>query len=118
MEWYAHVTGWGMCVPDRVLTNEELARSVDTSDEWFVSRTGIRQRHIADGRETTASLALGAAQAALESADVSPRQIDLIIVATSSPEHLFPATACLVQDALGASTAGAFDLSAACSGFI
>jgi 3-oxoacyl-[acyl-carrier-protein] synthase-3 len=107
-----------MAVPDRVLTNEELCRTVDTTDEWIVSRTGIRQRRIADGRDTTASLAVKAARAALDVADVSPRQIDLIIVATSTPEHLFPATACLVQDALGAVNAGAFDLSAACSGFI
>jgi 3-oxoacyl-[acyl-carrier-protein] synthase-3 len=118
MQRYAHITGWGMCVPDRVLTNAELARTVDTSDEWIVSRTGIRERHIADARDTTASLAVGAARAALEVADLSPRQVDLIIVATSTPEHIFPATACLVQDALGATGAGAFDLSAACSGFI
>jgi 3-oxoacyl-[acyl-carrier-protein] synthase-3 len=107
-----------MSVPERVVTNEEIARSVDTSDEWIVSHTGIRQRHIADGRETTASLALEAARAALEVADLSPRQLDLVIVATCTPEYYFPATACLVQDALGAVNAGAFDLSAACSGFI
>jgi 3-oxoacyl-[acyl-carrier-protein] synthase-3 len=118
MERYAHITGWGMAVPERVVTNDELARTVDTSDEWIASRTGIRQRFVADSRETTASLALAAARAALEVADLSPRQIDLIIVATSTPEHIMPATACLVQDALGAITAGAFDLSAACSGFI
>ncbi len=115
---YAHITGWGMHVPERVLTNEELARTVDTNDAWIVSRTGIRQRHIADSRDTTASLAVQAARNALEVADLSPRQLDLIIVATSSPEHLFPATACLVQDELGAANAGAFDLSAACSGFM
>jgi len=107
-----------MAVPERVVTNDDLARMVDTTDEWIVSRTGIRQRRVADGRETTASLALEAARAALEVADLSPRQLDLIIVATSTPEHIFPATACLVQDALGAINAGAFDLSAACSGFI
>jgi 3-oxoacyl-[acyl-carrier-protein] synthase-3 len=118
MERYAHITGWGMAVPERVVTNDELAKTVDTSDEWIASRTGIRQRYVADGRETTASLALEAARAALEVADLSPRQLDLIIVATSTPEHIMPATACLVQDALGAINAGAFDLSAACSGFI
>jgi len=117
MERYAHVTGWGMAVPERVLTNAELARTVDTNDEWIVSHTGIRERRIA-GRETTASLSIDAARAALECADLSPRQIDLIIVATSTPEYIMPATACLVQDALGATNAGAFDLSAACSGFV
>lgn len=115
---YAHVIGWGMAVPDQVLTNDDLARMVDTSDEWIVSRTGIRQRRIAGPRDTTASLATQAARKALEMANVSPLEIELIVVATSSPEHLFPATACLVQDALGAARAGAFDLSAACTGFI
>jgi 3-oxoacyl-[acyl-carrier-protein] synthase-3 len=118
MQRYAHITGWGMSVPERVLTNEELARTVDTTDEWIVSHTGIHERRIAGPRETTASLAIEAARAALECADVSPRQIDLIIVATSTPEYIFPATACVVQDTLGASNAGAFDLAAACSGFI
>ncbi len=117
MERYAHVTGWGMAVPERVLTNAELARTVDTTDEWIVSHTGIKERRIA-GRETTASLSIDAARAALECADLSPRQIDLIIVATSTPEYIMPATACVVQDALGATNAGAFDLSAACSGFV
>ncbi len=117
MERYAHVTGWGMAVPERVMTNAELARTVDTTDEWIVSHTGIKERRIA-GRETTASLSIDAARAALECADLSPRQIDLIIVATSTPEYIMPATACVVQDALGATNAGAFDLSAACSGFV
>src|SRR5215831_4323415 len=115
---YAHITGWGMAVPERVLTNEELSRSIDSNDAWIVSHTGIRQRRIAGPHETTASLAIQAAQQALECADISPHQINLIIVATSTPEYYFPATACVVQDALGASNAGAFDLSAACSGFI
>ena len=118
MQRYAHITGWGMSVPERVLTNEELARTVDTNDEWIVSHTGIRERRIAGPRDTTASLASEAARQALECADVLPHQINLIIVATSTPEYIFPATACVVQDALGASNAGAFDLSAACSGFI
>ena len=98
-------------------TNADLARTVDTTDEWIVSHTGIKERRIA-GRETTASLSIEAARAALESADLSPRQLDLIIVATSTPEYVFPSTACVVQDALGATNAGAFDLSAACSGFV
>jgi len=118
MERYAHITGWGMAVPERVLTNEHIARMVDTNDGWIVTRTGIRERRIAGPKETTGSLALEAARAALEVADLSPDKIDLIIVATSTPDFIFPATACLVQDALGAGNAGAFDLSAACSGFI
>ena len=118
MQRYAHVAGWGMAVPERVLTNAEIAKTVDTSDEWIVSRTGISERRIAGPRETTASLAVEAAAAALDCADISPRQLDLIIVATSTPEYIFPATACLVQDTLGASNAGGFDLSAACSGFV
>ena len=116
---FAHITGWGMAVPDRVVTNEELAQIVDTTDEWIRSRTGIHQRHIAvDPRETTATLGAKAARAALEVADFPVHKLDLIICATSSPEHIFPSTASLIQDALGAVRAGAFDLSAACSGFV
>lgn len=118
MSPFAHITGWGMSVPDCVLTNDELALRVDTSNDWIVSRTGIRQRHVANADETTASLASEAALNALEVAGLSPDEVDLIIVATSSPEHTFPATACLVQDRIGAVKAGAFDLSAACTGFI
>lgn len=118
LDRYAHIVGWGMAVPEKVLTNDEIARMVDTSDEWIVSRTGIRERRIAGPKETTASLALTAARRALEVAGVEADEIDLIIVATSTPEHIFPATACLVQDALGAVNAGAFDLMAACTGFI
>src|SRR3990172_5630253 len=99
------MVGWGMAVPEKVMLNDDLARTVDTSDEWIVSRTGIRQRYIAGPRETTASLAVQAANRALEVADISPDEIDLIIVATSTPEHLFPSTASLVQDAIGASRA-------------
>ncbi len=118
MTWYAHVTGWGMAVPEKVLTNNDIAKFVDTSDEWIVSRTGIRERRIAEDKDTTASLATKAAYRALDRTDVHPRELDMVIVATATPEHLFPATACLVQDSLGAINAGAFDLSAACSGFI
>lgn len=118
MSPYAHVTGWGMAVPERVVTNDELAQTVDTSDEWIVSRTGVRERRVVEENQTTASLATEAALNALAVANLSPMDIDLIIVATSSPEHLFPATACLVQDNLGAVRAGAFDLLAACTGFI
>lgn len=115
---HAHIVGWGMAVPNRVLTNGELSTMVDTSDEWIRQRTGILERHIATEGETTSRLSLRAAQAALEVADLDPARLDLIIVATVTPDHLFPATACLVQDALGAKKAAAFDLSAGCTGFV
>ena len=118
MPRYAHVTGWGMAVPELILTNADLAKMVETTDEWIVERTGIRERHLADKHESTATLAVQAAQRALERTEIRPRDLELIIVATSSPEHIFPATASIVQDRLGARTAGAFDLSAACTGFI
>jgi 3-oxoacyl-[acyl-carrier-protein] synthase-3 len=118
MSRYAHITGWGTAIPERLMTNEELAQLVDTTDEWIVSRTGIRSRHIAGKQETTASLAAEAACRAIAPTNIEPHDLDLIIVSTSSPEHLFPATACLVQDEIGAVNAGAFDLSAACTGFI
>jgi 3-oxoacyl-[acyl-carrier-protein] synthase-3 len=107
-----------MSVPEHVMTNDDWAQRVDTSDEWIRSRTGIVERRIAAEGETTATLSLDAARKALDVAKISPAQLDLIIVATITPEHLFPATACLVQDSLGAVNAGAFDLSAGCSGFI
>ncbi len=115
---YAHIVGWGMAVPDRVLTNDDIATFVDTTDEWIRARTGIRERRIASERETTATLGLRAAQRALEVADILPTEIDLVIVATSTPEYIFPSTASLIQSWLGATKAGAFDLSAACSGFV
>src|SRR5690554_149359 len=115
---YAHVIGWGVEVPERVLTNRDLEQLVDTSDEWIRERTGIVERRIADDRDTVASLDFRAARKALSHANVSPRDLDLIIVATSSPSNLFPATANIIQDRLGATKAGAFDLLAACSGFI
>ena len=114
----AHIVGWGRYVPERVLTNEDLSRMVDTSDEWIRTRTGIRERRLADEGETTASMAIRAARRALEVAGLGPAQVELIVVATVTPDHLFPATACLVQDALGARRAVAFDLSAGCSGFV
>jgi 3-oxoacyl-[acyl-carrier-protein] synthase-3 len=118
MSSYAHITGWGMAVPRRVLTNSDLAEMVDTNDEWIVERTGIRQRRIADQNDTTASLGARAALSALEVSNISPSEVDLIICSTSSPEHTFPATASIIQDRIGALNAGAFDLSAACTGFI
>ncbi len=119
MPRYSRIVGWGMYVPPRVITNEDLAQIVETSDEWIRTRTGIRERHIVDKpSESTATLATRAARAALEKAGLPPTALDMIILATSSPEHLFPATACIVQDAIGAVNAGAYDLSAACSGFV
>lgn len=114
----AHVTGWGMSVPSRIMTNHDIAQMVDTTDEWIVSRTGVRERRIADKHESTSTLAAKAAFRALDQTDLQAKDLDLIIVASATPDHLFPATACLVQDRLGALKAGAFDLSAACSGFI
>jgi 3-oxoacyl-[acyl-carrier-protein] synthase-3 len=106
-------------VPEKVITNQDLEQIVDTNDEWIRSRTGIAERHVAaDPKETSATLAIVAARKALEVADVPANKVDLIICATTTPEYLFPATACLIQDALGADNAGAFDLSAACSGFV
>jgi len=107
-----------MYVPSQRRTNDDIANMVDTSDEWITTRTGIKERRIAAEHESTATLAIRAAEEALEVANVAPEELDLIIVASATPEHLFPATACLVQDDLGADRAGAFDLSAACSGFI
>lgn len=107
-----------MAVPDRVLSNDDLATMVDTSDEWIRQRTGIAERHVASDGDTTFSLSLRAAQAALEVADQDPAHLDLIIVATVTPEHSFPSTACLLQNALGAEKAVAFDLSAGCTGFV
>ena len=114
---YAHIAGWGRFLPGRVLTNEEISRHVETDHEWIYSRTGISERRVAEG-ETTATMAFEAAARALARADLDPSQVELIIVATATPEHMFPSTASLVQDYLGASRAGAFDLSAACSGFV
>lgn len=115
---YAHITGWGMYVPQKILTNDELAKIVDTNDQWIRERTGIRERRIAADNQSTAVLGAEAAIQALRVAKIAPTDLDLIICSTSSPEHTFPATACLIQDAIGATRAGAFDLSAACSGFI
>jgi hypothetical protein len=114
----AGIWGVGIGVPDRVLTNKDLEQMVDTSDEWITSRTGIRERRIADPAQATSDLALLAARKAMEDARVDASEIDLIIVATVTPDSMFPATACLVQAGIGAAQAAAFDLSAGCSGFI
>ncbi len=115
---YAHIVGWGMALPETAMSNDELSTFVETDDEWIFARTGIRQRYIAHEGESTATLAYRAAQQALEVADILPTELDLIVVATSTAENIFPSTASLVQDWLNAHDAGAFDLSAACSGFV
>jgi 3-oxoacyl-[acyl-carrier-protein] synthase III len=115
---YAHITGWGMAVPETVLTNDELAKRVDTNDQWIRERTGIGERHVAREHDFASTLGVDAALKALAVANLPPTELDLIICSTSSPEYIFPATACLIQDQLGATKAGAFDLLAACTGFI
>jgi 3-oxoacyl-[acyl-carrier-protein] synthase III len=112
------ITGVGSYVPSKVLTNHDLEKMVDTSDEWIITRTGIKERHIAAPEEFTSNLATVAARNAIADAGISPEQIDLIIVATITPDMPFPSTACLVQQEIGAFRAAAFDLEAACSGFI
>jgi 3-oxoacyl-[acyl-carrier-protein] synthase-3 len=114
----AQIIGWGKYLPHRVMTNDDLATMVDTSDEWIRQRTGIAERRIAGAHESTAEMGLQAAQGALQSAGVSGRDLDLVIVATATPDQVFPSMASILQDALGASHAGAFDLSAGCSGFV
>jgi 3-oxoacyl-[acyl-carrier-protein] synthase-3 len=112
------ITGVGSYVPEKILTNADLEKMVETSDEWITSRTGIKERHIAAKDEFTSDMAAKAAQRAMKMAGVTASQIDLIIVATITPDMPFPATACLVQQKIGAKRAAAFDLEAACSGFI
>jgi 3-oxoacyl-[acyl-carrier-protein] synthase-3 len=120
---YAKIIGSGGYLPPRIVSNDALAaelatRQIETSDTWIVERTGIRQRHLAEPGVTTSQLATLAAQAALADAGVQAAELDLIIVATSTPDFVFPSTACLVQDRLGASGGAAFDVQAVCSGFV
>jgi 3-oxoacyl-[acyl-carrier-protein] synthase-3 len=112
------VLGCGSYLPQRVVTNAELARRIETSDEWIVQRTGIRERHIAADGEFTSHLAINAARAALAAGDIDPQSIDLIVLGTSTPDNTFPATAVAVQSALGITHGAAFDLQAVCSGFV
>jgi len=112
------ITGWGSYVPERVLSNADLERIVDTSDEWIRSRTGIRERRVAAPHETTATLAAIAAKRALAVADLEPDDIDVIVVGTLTPDYPMPSTAALVKEAIGNRTAAAFDVAAACSGFV
>jgi 3-oxoacyl-[acyl-carrier-protein] synthase III len=116
---YVKIAGWGKYLPPRIMTNNELEALVETSDEWIKSRTGIAQRRIAGENESTGTMAVAAAREALCVADMDAAELDLVLVATATPDHLgFPATASLVQEALGAKRAGAFDLNAGCTGFV
>ena len=115
---YAHIVGWGSYLPEKVLTNDDIALLVNTTDEWIRSRTGIERRHIASENETAATMGFEAAARALATAGIHPQQVDMIIVATSTAAHSFPSSASLVQDYLGAVNASAFDLGAACTGFV
>jgi 3-oxoacyl-[acyl-carrier-protein] synthase-3 len=112
------IVGIGSDAPEGLLTNADLEKMVDTTDQWIVERTGIRTRHISDKNTTTSTLASRASLKALEDAGVKPSEVDLIVVGTATPDMLFPSTACLVQRDIGASNAAAFDLAAACTGFI
>src|SRR5436853_2386165 len=112
------ISGVGAYVPAKILTNADLEKRVDTTDEWITTRTGIKERHIAAGNEFASDLGAEAARRAMKMAGVTADQIDLVIVATITPDMPFPSTACLVQKKIGAKRAAAFDLEAACSGFI
>ena len=115
---FSRIAGTGSYLPEKVLTNEDLAKFVDTSDEWIASRTGIRERHVAAEGETTGDLGYYAAVRALEAAGVDAKELDLVIVGTTTPDLIFPSTACLIQHRIGADGCPAFDVNAACSGFI
>jgi 3-oxoacyl-[acyl-carrier-protein] synthase III len=115
---FSRIAGTGSYLPEKVLTNDDLAKFVDTSDEWIASRTGIRERHIAAEGETTGDLGYHAAVRALEAAGVDAKELDLIIVGTTTPDLIFPSTACLIQHRIGADGCPAFDVNAACSGFV
>jgi len=115
---YSRISGTGSYLPDRVVTNDDLARIVDTNDDWIVSRTGIRERHYAADDQDASDLALIASRRAIEAAGVKASDIDLIIVATSTPDMVFPSTACILQDKLGIKQCVAFDVQAVCAGFV
>jgi len=115
---FSRISGTGSYLPEKVLTNHDLAKIVDTSDEWIVERTGIRERHIAGENESTSDMAAQAARRAIDAAGIAAEQIDLIIVATTTPDNVFPSVACLVQEKLGIRGCPAFDVQAVCSGFI
>jgi len=115
---HSRIAGTGSYLPAQILSNADLARRVDTSDEWIRTRTGIRQRHIAAPDENTSDLALAAAREALAAAELEPAEVDLIVVATTTPDMVFPSTACILQDKLGTRNGPAFDVQAVCSGFV
>jgi 3-oxoacyl-[acyl-carrier-protein] synthase-3 len=115
---YSRIVGTGSYLPPRVVTNAEFAARLDTSDAWIRERTGIEQRHIADASQTSSDLALEASRAAVAAAGVKAQDLDLIVVATSTPDYVFPSTACLLQAKLGVHNSAAFDLQAVCSGFV
>ncbi len=115
---YSRIAGTGSYLPAKVLTNHDLAKMVDTSDEWIVARTGIRERHVAADNEVASDLSLAAAQRAIANSDLAPADIDLIIVATTTPDMVFPSTACILQSKLGIAGCPAFDVQAVCSGFV
>jgi 3-oxoacyl-[acyl-carrier-protein] synthase-3 len=115
---YSRIVGTGSYLPQKVLTNRDLELAVDTTDEWIVTRTGIRQRHIAADSEKTSDLALEASRRALHAAGIAPGELDLIVMATTTPDMVFPSTACLLQAKLGVRSCPAFDVQAVCSGFV
>jgi len=115
---YSRIKGTGSYLPEKILTNHDLEKLVDTTDEWIVERTGIKERHIAADDQTTCDLAEQAARAAIEHAGITAQDIDLIIVATTTPDRVFPSTACLLQQRLGISGCAAFDVQAVCTGFV
>ena len=115
---HSRIVGTGRYLPRRIVTNDELAQRVETSDEWIRTRTGIRQRHVAAGDEQTSDLALAASREALAAASLAPANVDLIVVATTTPDMVFPSTACILQDKLGTHGGPAFDVQAVCSGFV
>lgn len=114
----AGILGIGSYLPEKIITNRDLEAMVDTSDTWITERTGIKERHIAAPEQATSDLCVEAAVMALKDANTAPEELDLIIVATATPDYMYPSTACLVQNRLGATHAGAFDLAAGCSGFV
>ena len=118
MTKYARITGWGKHLPERVLTNSDLEKMVDTSDEWIRTRTGIRERRIAAPGETCSTMSVSAARKALEVAQLAPSDVELIIVATSTPDYWVPSVASIIQDQLGATGVPAFSLSAGCTGWV
>ena len=115
---FSKIIGVGSYLPKKILTNKDLEKSLDTTDEWITSRTGIKQRHIVSPTEQTSDLAFEAAQRAIDNSNINTDEIDLIIVATTTPDKIFPSTACKVQTKLGIKNCPAFDVQAVCSGFI